>query len=221
MSVSEQSDLRPPRLTPHLALPIPGDAGPADYVTDTGAIADRVDLTLGRPVVTSLPSDPIDGQEIYYVADATLPTLWHARYHAATRVWHVLGGPPITSFAGPTGVATLNEWIPGAPELTLPEPGIYEFAFAAKIGPNAAAGTVGASVWIGGNDPNMEIVLTLPANTNGQITSPSLGRPVGPAGGLTISMAYFVSVFMDFDHRWLIVRPITLGIPDIAGRLPA
>jgi len=36
-------ELRPPRTTPNLGLPLPGDASPADYVTATGAIIDRLD----------------------------------------------------------------------------------------------------------------------------------------------------------------------------------
>lgn len=36
-------DLRPARRTDRLGLPVPGDGGPADYVTATGALADAID----------------------------------------------------------------------------------------------------------------------------------------------------------------------------------
>jgi microcystin-dependent protein len=39
----EQQEIRPPRETPNYGLPVPGDAGPADYVEDTGRLADKID----------------------------------------------------------------------------------------------------------------------------------------------------------------------------------
>jgi hypothetical protein len=42
LSVTDE-ELRPPRTTANLGLPIPGDVGPADYVTATGDLADAVD----------------------------------------------------------------------------------------------------------------------------------------------------------------------------------
>lgn len=39
-------DLRPPRETANYGLPIPGDVAPADYVTDTGDLADAIDLAM-------------------------------------------------------------------------------------------------------------------------------------------------------------------------------
>ena len=41
----EQQEIRPPRETTNYGLPVPGDAGPADYVTDTGNLADAIDDT--------------------------------------------------------------------------------------------------------------------------------------------------------------------------------
>ena len=42
MSVTEPPQ-RPARNTEHLGLPVPGDSGAADYVADTGALADAID----------------------------------------------------------------------------------------------------------------------------------------------------------------------------------
>jgi microcystin-dependent protein len=42
---------RPPRSTPNLGLPVPGDAGPADAPTDIGALADAIDA-LAATLVT-------------------------------------------------------------------------------------------------------------------------------------------------------------------------
>lgn len=40
---TSEFEIRPPRETENYKLPVPGDAGPADYVTDTGNLADAVD----------------------------------------------------------------------------------------------------------------------------------------------------------------------------------
>lgn len=49
--------------------------------------------------VTTLPSSPVDGQEVYFAADASNGVIWHLRYRdAATGYkWEYVGGPPICS----------------------------------------------------------------------------------------------------------------------------
>lgn len=48
---------------------------------------------------TTLPSPAVDGQEIYYAADAANSIIWHLRYRSAARsnigAWEYLGGPPL------------------------------------------------------------------------------------------------------------------------------
>jgi hypothetical protein len=47
------------------------------------------------PVLTALPVSPVDGQEIYFQADAGPPAVvWHLRRRASK--WEFVGGPPIT-----------------------------------------------------------------------------------------------------------------------------
>lgn len=49
-------------------------------------------------LVTALPTNPVDGQEVYFVADAANSIVWHLRYRAATPgsyKWEYVGGPPI------------------------------------------------------------------------------------------------------------------------------
>ena len=80
----------------------------------------------GIPLVTSLPTSPIDGQEIYYLADATNGVIWHLRYRATSSSaykWEFIGGPPMhTSVAAGAGVAsgTYADVGGGVPALTLP-----------------------------------------------------------------------------------------------------
>ena len=53
---TEQQEIRPPRETPNYGLPVPGDAGPADYVDDTGRLADahrRATARCSSPATTA------------------------------------------------------------------------------------------------------------------------------------------------------------------------
>jgi hypothetical protein len=55
-----------------------------------GILASRLII----PYVTTLPSAPYDGQEVYYGADASNGIIWHLRYNAAggTYKWEFIGG---------------------------------------------------------------------------------------------------------------------------------
>lgn len=66
------------------------------------------------PLVSALPGAPVDGQEVYYLADATNGVIWHLRYNAASASaykWEFVGGSPLRA-----DVAT---------EQTHPSPGAF------------------------------------------------------------------------------------------------
>jgi hypothetical protein len=69
---------------------------------DTEAVISYPSAFLSGPTrVTVLPAAPIDGQEIYYVADATNGVIWHLRYNAASASaykWEFVGGAPIRAW---------------------------------------------------------------------------------------------------------------------------
>lgn len=50
------------------------------------------------PLVTTLPTSPIDGDEVYYLADVANSRIWHLRYRAdlaSIYKWEFLGGHPL------------------------------------------------------------------------------------------------------------------------------
>jgi hypothetical protein len=56
--------------------------------------------TPNAPLVTSLPSNAIDGQEVRYLADDTNGIVWNFRYRAgssSTYKWEFIGGIPIST----------------------------------------------------------------------------------------------------------------------------
>jgi hypothetical protein len=120
--------------TPVLKLPYPAPTDPADVPTDIQKLATSIDTMLGS-VGTALPASPVDGQEYFYVADATNGIIWHLRYRAAsasTHKWEFVGGPPlappVTNVASPGSVTATGAWqeINSNARMTLPLAGDYE-----------------------------------------------------------------------------------------------
>ena len=94
--MSVTSELRPARTTPRLQLPVPGDAAPADYVSDTGALADAVDARAARvaAVVTALPAGPAEGDEILFRTLVGASDYGYWRFIRRLGLWEFSGGVP-------------------------------------------------------------------------------------------------------------------------------
>lgn len=87
------------------------------------------------PLVTSLPSNPVDGQEIRFVADASLGVVWTLRYRASanTHKWEFIGGSPMYAESGMgsvTGTSSTSYQNVG-PSLTFPLAGDYQLSYGA------------------------------------------------------------------------------------------
>ena len=82
---------------------------------------------------TALPSSPVDGQEIYYAADAANGVIWHLRYRSGSSSsykWEYIGGASLTtrSQAQSAGDSPqTNTWtnLNDAIEITVPLAGDY------------------------------------------------------------------------------------------------
>ncbi len=197
--------------------------------TTTGAIWVDTDDTPAAwtpliPVVTSLPTSPYDGQEVYLLADATGGVMWHLRFRAAspsTFKWEAISGPSISaavvtdqSFAANAGY---NDPATPGPLITFPRAGDYEYeaqcdmyvasqsaALTGVLGLTPSSGTFDAS---GGTttDPHTAYL------ANGGLASSFLAVGVirGVAAGGTLKMQYQAN--NGVPHvRWRIIkaRPI-------------
>lgn len=101
-------------------------------------------------LVTDLPSNGEDGDEVYFLADATNGIVWHLRYRAqspSSYKWEFVGGPPAA--LGPQGTqsayaSTTPTEITGGPRVTVPRNGEYIIdygGFASNAGTYAGAYT--------------------------------------------------------------------------------
>lgn len=65
-----------------------------------------INAAVDQATVTSLPGSPYDGQEVYYLADATNGIVWHLKYRSGSSSsykWENVGGPPLQAVAGTAG----------------------------------------------------------------------------------------------------------------------
>lgn len=118
--------------TPNLSLPYPVQSDTADVPRDIQALASRLDIVAGGPLVTSLPGSPVDGQEAYYLADAANGIVWHLRYRAASGSaykWEFLGGASLYAerMIEDTIAVAAGSWsgAPNDPIITVPLGGDY------------------------------------------------------------------------------------------------
>lgn len=99
--------------------------------------------------VTSLPTDPFDGQEVYYVADAANGVIWHLAYRAASTSpykWEFLGGGSLWA-EGTVSVGTNSTtYQDTGTQVTLPLAGDYELLFGGKT--YSESDTASHGVWV-------------------------------------------------------------------------
>jgi hypothetical protein len=208
-----------PSTTPNLALPYPVAADTADVPRDIQALAVKLDgyTSLRPPVVTSLPGSPVDGQEVYYVADAANGVVWHLRYRSAAAgayKWECIGGTPLfgkvdTQQAVAAGAMT-DPATPG-PDVTVPLAGdyhgdMYFWAIATVSGVQFDVQVFQAGV--GGNLYARQVQ----ASANAYTTAAALDRLTGLAAATLLRMRYSTNGNgTQFSNRRLRVMPVRVG----------
>lgn len=98
------------------------------------------ELALGPTYVTALPASPVDGQEVYYAADAANGVIWHLRYRAAASgsyKWDFLGGPAlqatVDNYETLAGSLSYRDLATVGPTVTTPLAGDYTVEHGAYI----------------------------------------------------------------------------------------
>jgi len=141
--------------TPVFALPYPSATDTADVPRDIQALGVRLDAVLRPALVTSLPGSPVDGQECYFLADATLGIVWHLRYRSASASsfkWEVIGGPPLLaeqSADAPGWTNTGYATIAPACQVTVPLAGDYIIQHTGQVWNSTTTAGVYSAVKLG------------------------------------------------------------------------
>lgn len=166
----------------------------------------------------------MDGQEVYYAADAANGVNWHLRYRAGANgpyKWEFLGGSDLYGFvnaicqrAGPFGYADPSSG-PAGPFFNIPLAGDFLVNLSARMVQGSAAVTGQAGIRIGAVDPpsGYEIVFN---SGGGAVLDITMDRQVVmnvPTAGLEARMVFSVpaSGTVSWYSKWLQMRPIRVG----------
>ena len=169
-------------------------------------------------VVTSLPLNPINGQECYFLADDVNGVIWRLRYRstsASNYKWESVGGSSLSSermqsesaaFIGAgSGAFNAND-----PTITVPLAGEYRCEHSASLYPTGAgAGNYGIALRIGGGSAG-EFAYQYVAGNN-QRANVEQKRTVTTTAGQTITQTYYGGGFSgngDVSSRSLRVTPV-------------
>lgn len=175
----------------------------------------------GAPLVTSLPASPTDGQEVYFVADATNGIIWHLRYRAAapgSYKWEFVGGPPMFAAWDDTSAMmniTSNAWTDAndghGPSIAVPLKGDYRAEWGARqSGP--AGGFAMSAPKFGANATRDQDWCSVGAGID-VAASKYTGGTCANAGDI-IKLQYrnySGSGNAGFQTRWLSVLPVRVG----------
>lgn len=172
--------------------------------------------------VTTLPSSPYNGQEIFFVADATNGIEWHLRYDTnvtGSYKWVFLGGGELYANDASSVTRTSNTF--AAPDtgtalsLTLPAvAGVFTLAFGANTyGSGTTSAGATSPAWTG-----HAAASDLSECTYGGVGGASLSnfRPIRgtiTTASDTVTMKYWAdpSSTATFRWRWLSIVPVVVG----------
>lgn len=205
-------------LPPPAAGSVPVSDGLGGYTWQAGA---------PPPAGTALPASPVDGQEYYYVVDATNGVVWHLKYRAASasaHKWEFVGGTPLTGevnttqgIGTATGSPTTFADFPTIPQTTVPIPlaGDYAIAFGCHASLAASEFASVSPVWSVGytstQATDLAYMATGAATAETEFVRTLPSRSIGTGAVLKLQYGLQGGVPRNFTHPWLSARPIRVG----------
>lgn len=187
--------------------------GSWDEFTLERFILERMPQWLPDAIVTSLPTNPRDGQEVNYLADATNGYVWHLKYRAKSASaykWEFLGGTPLYASVE-TGEASAStvyvDLATVGPSIAIPREGDYLYDWGCFAVPD----TAGASAFMSPNSSDASVTqVTAGAGNTGVSAGRSLRFTAVTVG--TKTMKYRVtSGNGSWYYRWFKATPIRIG----------
>jgi hypothetical protein len=176
-------------------------------------------------VVTALPTGtgiPFDGQEVFFLADATDGILWHARYRAASPFaskWDVLEAMPWVKYVAtqqslPPTDALYHDLTTVGPQLTIPVVGDYRIDHGAVM-LSGAADSAWASVKFSATEASdADAARAVQVSTAPGLPFSAPERTVKTiAAGTVVKQRYRNggAQTATWQDRWLRVTPLRIG----------
>ena len=178
-------------------------------------------------IVTSLPGSPIDGQVIYYNADATNGVVWQLRYRSASASaykWEFVGGNELSAIVLTKQTSlttnTYSDLTTVGPTVTAPLAGDYVITWSSQIGALVGASNfIGVGVSVAAVDPgtydygtSLLSVGQVPINTAIVVTTSEL--KTGIAASSAVKMRYRNNQgvgYAFYANRYISICPIRVG----------
>lgn len=173
------------------------------------------------PVVKNLPTNPNDGDEIYFLADDTNGVMWHLRYRKASASiykWEFIGGQALQTQANTTvSMGTLSaftDFSDALPTIVLPLSGDYDLEYGAELthtgtGQGIFIQPVATGLAAGSQNAYIQFVQAAAANSQRSVQYTRY-RATGISG--TLKLQYFVGATGgSADRRKLLATPVRVG----------
>jgi hypothetical protein len=173
--------------------------------------------------VTTLPVAPIDGQEVYYVADEANGVIWHLRYNAGSASaykWEFVGGSDLYAeiqTGEGTSATTFADLATVGPSITVPLAGDYQIGVSARInlGGVAAYGRMSFAVGATAAAVNDCAEATSINATTGlydyQSAFQTTRKLAVPAAAAIVAKYNAGGASATFQNRRLVVSPVRVG----------
>jgi hypothetical protein len=207
-------------LTPNLALPYYTGSDQPAGMDQQKALALKLDgiSSLRPPPVTSLPGSPVDGQEIYYIADATNGVVWQFRYRSAspsTYKWEFVGGAPLVAVGGGGSTSSTTYQTTGTPSLTLTLAGDYEIDTGCAFQTQSPSNNMSARLFDDGaqvTPPHEIVFIGIDAFEGGSTQLANVIKAIGAGSVMNLRYATLnAGLTMSAINMYIRARPVRVG----------
>lgn len=183
---------------------------------DTESVVAYASGIIGPARVLALPVSPVDGQECYFVADATNGVLWHLRYNAGSASaykWEFVGGSSLIAENRASQTASAGAWVMGAnPSIALPLAGTYECSYATSLNTTAGgAGQAYVGLYFGGTRDDNGVLGTYSGVAGIATMIASSDYPKTIATPMAMQFGFYCAVANGFTSTVIAARPRRVG----------
>ena len=193
-------------------IAVAGNASVTGNLTVSGSLITNGSSMYG----TTLPSSPVNGQEFYYVADATNGVIWHLRYNSSepTYKWEYLGGSSLTQqISTDESTNTQNAWVnltTNGPSITLPRSGDYLVRYGALMNTNNQ-GVLAVGPAIGDTTPMVNASVSV-STSGGYENGSGSWVATGRSASDILKLRYYTNVSTGYyQFRYIEVIPIRIN----------
>lgn len=197
--------------TTGLTAPATGGVVALDVIEfDTESVSAYASGVIGPQRVLALPTSPVDGQEVYYVADSTNGVLWHLRYNAASASaykWEFVGGAELFGVGSGANQTLTTAGVNTNCSVAIPLAGTYDVRGVAQF----AGGTSDYVMTLNGAGLSLASFGYFAVSSGGNLYQQAAERATMTAGTLAMAVQSSVAGGIVTAFRRLWAKPVRVG----------